>query len=34
MNKQEFITNCKTLNIDITEDIYNKLYNYFKSLVE
>ena len=34
MNKQEFITNCKTLNIDITEDIYNKLYSYFKSLVE
>lgn len=34
MDKQEFITNCKTLNIDITEDIYNKLYSYFKSLVE
>lgn len=34
MNKQEFIDNCKQLNINITDDIYSKLYIYFKLLVE
>lgn len=34
MNKQEFINSCKQLNIEITENIYSKLYTYFKLLVE
>ncbi len=34
MNKQEFIDNCKSISIDITNEIYNKLYFYFESLVE
>jgi len=34
MNKEEFIENCKLLNINITEDIYNKLNTYYELLIE
>ena len=34
MTKEEFIENCKLLNIKITEEIYNKLCTYHKLLVE
>ena len=34
MNKEEFILHCKNNNIDITEELYNKLYDYFIMLKE
>lgn len=34
MTKEEFIINCKNLSIEITEEIYSKLYKYFELLVE
>ena len=34
MNKEEFILHCKDINIDITEELYNKLYDYFIMLKE
>lgn len=34
MNKEQFIEKCKEINIDITEEIYQKLYIYFEMLVE
>ena len=34
MNKEEFIKYCKDINIDITEELYNNLYNYFVMLKE
>ena len=34
MNKETFINCCKNINIDITEELYKKLYNYFEMLNE
>ena len=34
MNKNEFIKYCDELNININEDIYNKLYKYYELLNE
>ena len=34
MNKEEFILHCKDINIDITEELYNRLYDYFVMLKE
>ena len=34
MTKEEFVINCKNLSIEITEEIYSKLYKYFELLVE
>ncbi len=34
MNKEEFIKYCKNLNIEINENIYQKLNTYFNKLVE
>ena len=34
MNKEEFISYCKELNIEINEELYSKLYNYFELLKE
>ncbi len=34
MNKEEFILHCKDINIYITEELYNKLYDYFVMLKE
>ena len=33
MNKEEFLLETKKINIDITEDIYNKLEEYYKLLI-
>ena len=34
MNKEEFINNCNNLNINITEDLYEKLEKYYEMLVD
>ena len=34
MTKEEFISYCKDINIDVTEELYNKLYDYFVMLKE
>jgi 16S rRNA (guanine527-N7)-methyltransferase len=34
MTKEEFINYCKDINIKITEELYNDLYNYFVMLKE
>jgi len=34
MNKKEFIDFCKNINIEITDELYNKLYDYFVMLNE
>ena len=34
MNKEEFIKNCKSLNIEINEEIFNKLEEYYNLLFE
>ncbi len=34
MTKDEFILNCKDINIEVTDELYNKLYDYFVMLNE